>query len=389
MLRFKWLLNDAGTLSRITIVLLGASLYQTASAQTSVTLYGLLDDGITYTNNVNGHTSWRADQGFAQSGRWGLKGAEDLGNGLSAIFQLENGFDVNSGRTGQGGREFRRQARVGLRSIQFGTLTMGRQYDSMVDFVGPLTSNGGWAGAPFSHPFDNDNTDNSFRVNNSIKYTSPTYAGLIAGGMYAMSNNAGFSDNRTWSVGAGYKQGPLLVGVAYLKADHPGLNANGAISTTDAMITAQGQQTWGGGVNYTIGKAILALSYTNSTFYNPGANNLSGVPYSAAKMAFQNVEFDARYAFTPALLAGVAYTYTSGKQQQADGTQHTHWHQAGLMADYALSQRTDVYAMAVWQRVGGTQIASGGMENALILGAAGSSDDRSQLLIHAGLRVKF
>jgi predicted porin len=79
-----------------------------AFAQTSVSLYGVLDEGINYTNNVGRGHVYELASGDAQGSRWGLKGAEDLGGGLKAIFQLENGFDVSSGQLNQGGRMFGR-----------------------------------------------------------------------------------------------------------------------------------------------------------------------------------------------------------------------------------------------------------------------------------------
>ena len=78
-----------------------------AFAQDSVTLYGLIDEGFNYTNNVNvngvGKANYQLASGYAQGSRWGLRGSEDLGGGLKAIFTLENGFDVNNGRLGQCG----------------------------------------------------------------------------------------------------------------------------------------------------------------------------------------------------------------------------------------------------------------------------------------------
>jgi predicted porin len=173
---------------------LGCSLAPiSAMAQSSVTLYGLIDEGLNYTSNTGGHSNIQMESGFAQGSRWGLKGSEDLGGGTKAVFQLENGFDVNSGKLGQGGRMFGRQAYVGLSSAQFGTLTMGRQYDSVVDFLALLMADGNWAGYLMSHPYDNDNTDNSFRLNNSVKYMSNTYGGFTFGGLYGFSNQAGAS----------------------------------------------------------------------------------------------------------------------------------------------------------------------------------------------------
>jgi predicted porin len=84
-----------------------------------------------------------AERGTINGSRWGLRGAEDLGGGLKAIFVLENGFSVQNGRLAQDGREFGRQAYVGVGSTQFGTVTLGRQYDSLVDFVAPLSGTAG------------------------------------------------------------------------------------------------------------------------------------------------------------------------------------------------------------------------------------------------------
>lgn len=107
-----------------------------AHAQSSVTLYGIIDEGFNVNTNAGGKHLYNLTSGVLQGSRFGLRGTEDLGGGLKAIFVLENGFDVNSGKLGQGGLMFGRQAYVGL-SSQFGTVTLGRQYDSVVDYVGP------------------------------------------------------------------------------------------------------------------------------------------------------------------------------------------------------------------------------------------------------------
>src|ERR1700758_3627971 len=106
-----------------------------AFAQSSVTLYGIVDEGFNFNSNSDGHRQYYLSSGELQGSRFGLRGAEDLGGGLSAIFVLENGFDLNTGKLGQGGLMFGRQAYVGLSSSQFGTVTLGRQYDSVVDYV--------------------------------------------------------------------------------------------------------------------------------------------------------------------------------------------------------------------------------------------------------------
>jgi predicted porin len=192
----------------------------TAHAQSSVTLYGLIDAGLTYTNSQisgtgsGGHSNWQMTSGSVQYSRWGLRGAEDLGGGLKAIFTLESGFNVNNGQLSSNNRLFNRQAFVGLTSREYGTLTLGRQTDDMVDFVAPLSLTGTeFGGVHFAHPFDVDNLNDSFQINNSVKYQSPEYYGFKIGALYGFSNQAGgFANNRAWSVGMSYVWGPLNFG---------------------------------------------------------------------------------------------------------------------------------------------------------------------------------
>jgi predicted porin len=69
-----------------------------AHAQSSVTLYGLIDEGFDFTSNGQGHRGYEMVSGDTVGSRWGLKGSEDLGNGLKGIFLLENGFNTNNGQ---------------------------------------------------------------------------------------------------------------------------------------------------------------------------------------------------------------------------------------------------------------------------------------------------
>src|ERR1700744_2506519 len=108
------------------------SISLSAHAQSSVTLYGLIDAGISYVNNARAGTSHdnlvKYDDGVASGSRWGLRGTEDLGGGLKAIFVLESGFNSGNGTLGQGGALFGRQAFVGLARDGVGSVTFGRQY---------------------------------------------------------------------------------------------------------------------------------------------------------------------------------------------------------------------------------------------------------------------
>ena len=158
---------------------------------------------------------------------------------------------------------FGRQAYVGIASDDKGAMTLGRQYDSVVDYVAPFTATGSRGGTLFAHPFDNDNINETFRVDNSVKYTSADYAGLQFGGVYGFSNQAGaFSDNRAWSVGTKYQHGPLTSAAAFMNIDNASANASGAVAGSP-YLSAQ-QRVAGVGANYAIGAATLVLVYTHT-----------------------------------------------------------------------------------------------------------------------------
>ncbi|GLU33620.1 porin [Trinickia caryophylli] len=122
------------------------ALTTSAYAQSSVTLYGIVDTGIEYVSHANAAGD-RVIRMPAVTGefpsRWGLRGTEDLGGGYSAVFTLESGFNMRDGSSGQGGRLFGRQAFVGLKSTTYGTLAFGRQYAMTylaiqgADIIGP------------------------------------------------------------------------------------------------------------------------------------------------------------------------------------------------------------------------------------------------------------
>jgi general bacterial porin, GBP family len=378
------------------VAAVSASFATAASAQSSVTLYGIVDAGFTYVNNVQNTgmgpdrqvSNFGMSSGNLQGSRWGLRGQEDLGGGMKAIFALENGFDITNGRTGQDGRQFGRQAYVGLTSNGFGTVTLGRQYDSVVDYLGPLTANGNWGGTFFSHPYDNDNTDNSFRINNSIKYQSANYGGFSFGGLYGFSNNSeAFATNRAYSAGMQYANGPFKVAAAYLQTQGANGNAGGAITDPNAANLAAGngnigaagtirtkrQRTYGVGASYSAGALTFGGVWTQSRF--------DDVLASDADANFNNYELNARYNLTPALALGGAYTYTRANLHGFGQSEHVDYHQVGLQADYRLSKRTDIYAEGVYQKA-----TDKGRAN---IYGVNSSASGNQVVVSTGIRHRF
>jgi predicted porin len=365
-----------------------------ACAQGTVTLFGLVEDGFNYTNNVKGKSAYEMESGYVQGSRWGLQGSEDLGGSLKTIFKLENGFDLNSGKL-SGNLEFARQGWMGLSHSQFGTLSFGRQYDSLVDYFAQTTANGNWGGYLFSHPYDNDNSDNSFRVNNSMKYNSPNIGGFKFGGTYGFSNTAGgFANNRLFSVGAQYTYNELLIGAGFISVDNPSANAAGAVSNGgDENFLANKIRIFGFGVNYTVGPAVLGLAYSNSYMEQPkGTTYISGsiLPGNGtlSSLRFQNIEVNAVYNFTPSFYVGAQYVFTRENYDATSLRAHPNIQEIGLMADYNLSKRTDVYVQAEYSTVGGDRTGTA-LDNAYVSGSDDMSSTSRQVVARVGFRHKF
>ena len=383
-----------------------ASLFSVAAhAQSSVTLYGIIDEGVQFNSNakntVNGanvggrQVALDSTSGLNGS-RWGLKGAEDLGGGLKAIFTLESGVNLNNGAFGQGSTPFGRQAFVGLSSTQFGTLTLGRQYDEVVTFVQPVTSTGYLGGSNLiSHPGDLDNLNNTLRTNNTIKYATPSFNGLTAGVEVSLGGQAGnVSASSGYSAGLAYANGPITLGAGYNYFKNPtgtagstGLftdNVSGTSSLSGVLNsnyqTASSYQVAAAGGTYSIGPATIGVSYSNTRYQ-------SIVALNGASAAFNDVEAGLKWNFTPTLYAGVVYNYTKGNAVNGSDLGNQHFNQVSLLTDYSLSKRTDVYVLGALQKAAGK--SSTGAAAVADIGNEGDSSNSRQALVRVALRHKF
>lgn len=360
-----------------------------AHAQSSVTLYGILDTGINFTSNAAGHRAWQMVSGDVSETRFGLKGTEDLGGGLSAIFTLENGTNLNNGQLNEGGRLFGRQAFVGVSSSTYGTFSMGRQYDATVDLWSPFTGAGNVIGDLAAHPFDNDNADYDYRFNNSVKYVSPTLYGFQFEGVYGFSNATNFANNRAYSAAVSYAAGPFSAAVAYMRQNGTNLTTAGAIAG-DGVFTASHQQNIDAGVKWTFSdSANVAVAYSHVDVYNPTANgyapNLGSATWNSWK--FDNIEINGQYFFTPVLFIAGAYTFTHGNLADAVSGSSQNWHQLSLMLNYSLSKRTSVYVQGAYQHTNGKTGTD--LDSAHIIGAADLSSTGNQMVYRIALMHSF
>jgi general bacterial porin, GBP family len=356
-----------------------------ACAQSSVTLYGLLSVGVTYTNNQGGNHLYQLQNGPQQLPRFGFKGSEDLGGGSKAIFLLENGFSLTTGALGQGGLLFGRQAYVGYSSNNLGTLTAGRQYEEMAQQLfwyesGTLYATYG------THIGDNDNIFNTFRFNNSVRYLSPQFGPVQVSGSYAFSNKAGgFSDNNGYSAGLSFATGPVKANAAFTLINFPGDTANptGAVDPSGygfsspfvhgpgpGAASVHQQSIYGAGGSYAFGTITAALLYTHSHFLYRDNTTLN----------LNNVEISARDFITPDIALGAGYIITYGEYSQ--NGKHPQYQQVNLSADYFFSKRTDVYLVGVYQKAGRDA------KFAQIYTFSPSSTN-AQVGVTAGIRTKF
>jgi general bacterial porin, GBP family len=385
--------------SLLTFALSGA-VAVSAHAQSSVTLYGLIDTGLVYTNNQTGHSSWQEGSSSTQNTVFGLKGSEDLGGGLHATFKLEQGFNLNNGSQAFPGDGFGSQAWVGLQSDQYGTVTFGRQFDVVNDLLGPISAESNtWGGNIAAHPFENDNlAADSVVVNNAVKYTSPTYLGITFEGMYAFSNRAGgFSNNRAYGFSASYAQGPMNLAAGYLQFNNPGggvlgTNPNGSIAQGDgsANFIAQRQRIWGVGGNYTFGPATVGLVWSHTQIDNMASVfsfGLGNYMPLGGTLRLDNFEANARYAITPAWSVSGAYTFTDGAYHDGATKASPAWNSVMLQTDYSLGKRTDVYLEGVYQHVHGAP--AGSVLGDAMINTLSPSSTGTQVAVTVGLRHLF
>ncbi|MGT2477523.1 porin [Paraburkholderia terrae] len=378
----------------------------TAAAQSNVTLYGILDAGIAYVSNMTtrigtpGARNFVATSGPQTANRWGLFGYEDLGGGTRALFRLENGFNIQTGGLQQGGREFGRQAYVGVANPAYGTLTLGRQYELNFDYVSSFTAAKLFATQWAAHVGDPDLLYSTFRLNNSVKYVTPTFGGLQLGALYAFSNQPsgengeGFANNRAYSIGASWQGGPLAAAVGWTVLDNPSAGATNGSNTNGAVVGDYGintnifylapvrhQRILSGGVGYTLSKLTLNAVYSNVQLDYDDASFLH----------VSNYEVNAEYRITPALQFGAGYTFTDGRANGGNSTLHIargdrpRWQQFDLGLDYSLSKRSDVYLVGIYQKaIGDAVVAS--LENS---GGPSGSNSNQQIAVLAGLRHRF
>jgi predicted porin len=339
-----------------------------AQAQSSVTVYGVYDGGYAYTNKeetaVNGSRTNNAVSGFAggqqASSRIGFRGAEDLGKGLSAVFNLEVGITPGNGAltvdsaastpVGQQSTHVRTSV-VGISNKGFGTVTVGRQLTAMHTIIaGAVNTANNMAGdITYSDVTGTSQHTTALRIHslatrmsNSVAYRSDSFSGLRLNLDYSADNvtgavnpasptNAALTGAQIGNMGAmlDYTYGPFraMAGTHTVKSNtNVGTGTAGTVTKTNIQAV---------GAVYSA-KGLVA----NATW----AQNKTDNDSTGARISSVNAwKLGVSYAVTPQITPYVQYgqgvsklTTAAPQNQDNDGYQ--------VGATYALSKRSSLYA---------------------------------------------
>ena len=358
--------------SLIALAVLAAS--GAAMAQSSVTLYGVADAGVTY---LNGADNWSGvTSGNNLTSRLGFRGVEDLGGGLKANFVIEGGFNLDNGdgassyagaKAGEG-FQFKRRSTVGL-SGGFGEVRMGRELTAAYNATARYDVFGSvgigqsrlWADGAIADPINNVNANagavtTNQRISNALTYVSPDFSGFKVGVNYGFGETTnGNSDSGYLGAGLMYDNGPLSLGLG-LERLNSGLNSD-AVSDIDA---------WSLGGSYDFGVAKLLAGYRVSTVDRAtGENKLSGA-YLAAT--------------APVGAGTVRVSYNRYENELANVKGKADQFAVGYV--YGLSKRTSVYGTYAY-------IKNKDGANLYNLGSGGLKTNGSQQGVQVGVSHAF
>ncbi|MGR9577778.1 porin [Pandoraea sputorum] len=325
----------------------GLAFSTTAAAQSTgnVTLYGIVDQSVRYQTNSNANNDalWQVANGAVTNSRFGFKGTEDLGGGMKAIFQLESGINPQNGTLANGPRLFDRYAFVGLQN-QYGTIKIGRQATEAFNVYGdfdPLTI-GNYANNSWMYNITRG------RVDNAVSYAG-TFGGLSVGATYGFGNTAGtMAASNYWGARAAYAMGPFQVAGVYQQA-------------RDAAKRVQ--QMWGLGGIYSVSIAKVFVGYMggrdrsgwlDGTLNDPAhtvtTGNLNDNPRKDTTLYLgTTIQAMPNLAITGAAYFDDIKNINAQAGDAGSGRRYTYV----LLAEYALSKRTQLYGTVDYNKVSG------------------------------------
>lgn len=361
-----------------------------AFAQSSVTLYGLVDTALRYQTNAgpNGVDQVGMTVGPETHSRWGLRGSEDLGDGLSAIFRLENGFEVNTGKLHVQNTLFSRQAYVGLSSEKYGALTFGNQYAPMYDTMGdvfdPLTVGDYWQDSWMWNGIGNYLT-----VPNSVKYKQ-TYNGLTVDAIYGFGNHAGAVGlDATYGVELMYAVGPATLGAGFQQTSVSSANGSLVNGAKVNMLHLSAAYQLTQSVRLLAGW-LHAQDQTGTTDANMQQSGAPTLPGSSPNRIDDTYYIGANWQATqPLLFTFAGYYGRTRNAELLDGALGSGVnYSATILAEYSFTKRTEIYSTVDFSRGSGAFAADypGSTNSAGVVDAIGRTNNVG---VAVGLRTTF
>lgn len=297
-----------------------------AHAQSSVTLFGIIDGGLLYTNKTldastggNAGKQFSLIDGGSSYSQFGILGTEDLGGGLQAKFKIQSGISMaNGGFAHCNGNLFGCEAWISLNS-NYGELKTGLQFSPF--FLALYASdprNMSFFGSSGVHLVDNLIGTSIFSPS-AVSYTSPELFGLQASLLYSFGGQPGdFQAGRQYSASVTYKHAGLMINGAIFDSNTGGANA----TPIPTNLAAEGRTI---GAAYKFGSVTAKVSFVNYKVAGSFNSNVYGGGVS--------------WFVTPALDLDCGVWYTSDKNNTTN-----HSFMAGIGSSYFVSKRTMLYA---------------------------------------------
>ncbi len=368
-----------------------------AMAQSSVTLYGVADVFVQYLDNGGNH-SYSERSGGSTGSLFGLKGNEDLGGGWNAVFDVENGFNINNGAFfADSTAMFYRQSWVGLKDNTYGSLTFGRQYQPSfwaVYFTDPFRGNevmSPLAAADLASATDKSTLATQYvsgRTSNSIVYTSPDLRGAHFYAMYAMPSTVTqpvpVSSGAMLDLAANYSGYGFYAGVGY-QYQHGSQETAPLVATAPTLLTnfdLMATEHFTGAIAYRLGIVNFMFNYSYNRPKDVPAGALVTItpavklPLASLVHAYSIMELGATIQATPADNIEIA-----GIERDVRGV-HDNTPGIEVGVDHSLSKRTSLYMRAGY-------LKNNGSANMSWPGVTGVAAGSKQVVAVVGMTHRF
>ncbi|KXU82960.1 porin [Paraburkholderia monticola] len=354
---------------------------QGAWAQSTLTLYGVVDSFVQYLDNGSAH-SYSLRSGGGSGSSLGLKGDEDLGGGLTAKFVLESGYNVNNGSFFvDSSTLFYRQAWVGLAHADYGSLTFGRQYQPTfwaIYYTDPFRGNEVLSPVAAAAVAVDRNTlatqAASGRSSNSIEYQSPVVGGLKLYTMYAFSSTTTLpvvqAVGNLFDIALTYNGFDLFAGLAYQNQHAGSENLPGL----PAALNLLGTERFTAAVAYRIGIVNLQANYTYNRSNDAPSGSLAARLGAAHSYSFTEIGATIQASAADAVVIAGIERNARGVNDSAKGIQ--------IGIDHSISKRTQIYARAGYIKNHGTSMMSWPAVSVTELGS-------SQSMVALGITHRF